>query len=379
MTQSEVRGKIIVVDDNARAQSVLQRILSREGHEVRGFESAKAGIEAARLEPPDLFVLDIDMPEMDGFEACRVLKADPQLGDIPVMFISGLDSAQDVVTGLEAGGVDYIAKPFHAAEIRARVVTHLRLHFLTERLEQVVEERTRELAAANQRLERLDHSKNDFLRRISHEMRTPLNGVFAVGQLALDQLPEGVEKIELTQLFDISQRRLGTLIDDALTLTTLELSPERFPASPTAVPGLLSRAAELAGKLPHQCELVRLDAPEDLEAVAVSGHPELLAKGLAALIQTSAELAERRGDIHLAAERDADWLLVTLRSTGRQVAESTLRDFGEVISQPLGGDIDEGLRTPLAAKIFELYGGELALANLSEPDGVLLSTRLHIV
>jgi len=120
-------GRLIVVDDNLDQLHILNTLLSDYGYNVRPFSKGLEAFATAEADPPDLFLLDITMPQIDGIALCRKLKAHPRLSGVPVIFISGLTEANMVVTGLEAGGVDYITKPFRVLEVHARVKTHLAL------------------------------------------------------------------------------------------------------------------------------------------------------------------------------------------------------------------------------------------------------------
>src|SRR5450432_1491834 len=194
--QLMVEGNIMIVDDNPANLKLLEDILRQHGYEVRSFPRGRLALAAADQEPPDLILLDINMPEMNGYEVCRQLKSSPRLADLPVIFLSALNAVEDKVKGFSSGGVDYISKPFQFEEVHARVETHLKLHNLqralkmhNERLEETVAARTLELARANERLTILDRSKSDFLNLISHEFRTPLHGLLAVGELILEEVP----------------------------------------------------------------------------------------------------------------------------------------------------------------------------------------------
>jgi DNA-binding response OmpR family regulator len=120
-------GNIMIVDDNPANLKLLEDILRRHAYEVRAFPRGRLALAAAEQEPPDLILLDINMPEMNGYEVCERLKANERLSDIPVIFISALNAIEDKVKGFRAGGVDYISKPFQFEEVQARVETHLKL------------------------------------------------------------------------------------------------------------------------------------------------------------------------------------------------------------------------------------------------------------
>jgi DNA-binding response OmpR family regulator len=120
-------GSIMIVDDSPANLKLLEDMLRQHGYEVQAFPRGKMALAAARQEPPDLFLLDINMPEMSGYEVCEQLKSNERLSGIPVIFLSALSSIEDKVKGFASGGVDYISKPFQFEEVQARVDTHLEL------------------------------------------------------------------------------------------------------------------------------------------------------------------------------------------------------------------------------------------------------------
>jgi PAS domain S-box-containing protein len=144
--------EILIVDDAPASLQLLNDILTRHGYRVRPASSGKLALRSVTAKMPDLILLDVIMPEMDGYEVCRRLKADERNRRIPVIFISASDEVTKKVEGFDAGGVDFLSKPLEAEEVLARVRTHLRLRDLTDHLEGEIRERTRELTVANQQL-----------------------------------------------------------------------------------------------------------------------------------------------------------------------------------------------------------------------------------
>src|SRR6187399_3424879 len=147
---SEQSASILIVDDTPANLQVLAGMLKDRGYKVRPVPSGKLALLAARRDPPDLILLDINMPDMNGYEVCEHLKADELLGGIPVIFISALTEQLDKVKAFATGGVDYITKPFQMEELHARVETHLKLR----RLQVELEESNRRMAKANSRMSR---------------------------------------------------------------------------------------------------------------------------------------------------------------------------------------------------------------------------------
>ena len=148
-----VPAEIMVVDDTQANLELLTTILSEHGYVVRPARSGELALKSATAKAPDLILLDVRMPGMDGFEVCRRLKLDSRTRPIPVLFISALVDMADKVKGFELGGLDYVTKPFNTKELLARVKTHLHLYELSQKLEQMVNERTAELVEANSELQ----------------------------------------------------------------------------------------------------------------------------------------------------------------------------------------------------------------------------------
>jgi diguanylate cyclase (GGDEF)-like protein len=146
-------GIILIVDDNPANLSVLSKVLKSSGLKVRVATDGKSAIEQVQYDPPDLILLDVKMPGIDGFQTCQCLKSNLNTQDIPVIFMTALADTEYKVKGLSLGAVDYITKPFQEVEVLARVRVHLQLRFLTQ---QVMEQSTA-LRQANQELQRLAH------------------------------------------------------------------------------------------------------------------------------------------------------------------------------------------------------------------------------
>src|SRR3954470_3203144 len=171
---------VLVVDDTPTNVKVLVEMLSREGYRVLVAREAESALEQARYAMPLVILLDVMMPGMDGFEACRRLKATPATADIPVIFMTALGDLEDKVKGFNAGGADYVVKPFEHEEVLARVRTQVHLRKLqldlahsNETLEEKVAQRTAELKSALTQIEslktRLEHENRYLQQEISEQ------------------------------------------------------------------------------------------------------------------------------------------------------------------------------------------------------------------
>lgn len=166
-------NRILIVDDSTTNLQLLMNLLTEQGYTVYPASDGKLALVFLQSTLPDLILLDIKMPGMDGFEVCRRLKADERSASIPVIFLSALEDERDKVKAFQAGGVDYITKPFQQEEMLARIRIHLRMCELTDRLEQEVNARTQDLMLANKKLEEEIAERN----QVEEELRN-LNNDF---------------------------------------------------------------------------------------------------------------------------------------------------------------------------------------------------------
>jgi two-component system sensor histidine kinase/response regulator len=379
---SLAQRNIMVVDDNPDNLKVLEDMLRRQGHEVCSFPRGRLALAAVTRKPPDLILLDINMPEMSGYEVCERLKSTDEASDIPVIFLSALNETEDKVKAFRSGAMDYISKPFQFEEVYARVETHLKLHDLqralkhqNEQLEEAVAARTVELADANERLTILDRSKNDFLNLISHEFRTPLNGLLGIGDLILAQMPSTVENNELQECFEHSRRRILSILDDALLLTQIDISGEKFRSVPVSLSAALSRAIESTIEF-AESRRVRLSLlPVDLDLVL--GDEDLLGRAFHALLEMAVKFSEEGETVRLAGEVAFDSVKVVIESEGRMIPGPAIPklfdifSIGEAITP--GGDL--GLGPPVACRILSLFGASVSVANRN-PSGIRLTVSL---
>lgn len=219
------KGNLLIIDDTLENLQLLANTLSNQGYQVRGAAKAQMAIRTARLSPPDLILLDIKMPDMDGYEVCERLKATEETCDIPIIFISALDEVMDKVRAFNVGGVDYITKPFQVEEVLARIEHQLTIQRLSkelkeknEQLQQEIQERRNaelQAAAANQ-------AKSEFLANISHELRTPLNAILGFSQVMNREPQLNREQREYLDIINRNGEQLLELINNILDLSKVE-------------------------------------------------------------------------------------------------------------------------------------------------------------
>jgi signal transduction histidine kinase len=289
------KGSILIVDDTPDNLWLLAEILADQGYEIRPTQKGTHALLSARTEPPDLILLDIKMPEMDGYAVCEQLKADERTRNIPVIFISALHDVMDKVKAFALGGVDYITKPFQAEEVSARVATHLSLQSLHKRLqeqntqlqqeilerqrveeeikryqehlEELVVQRTYELQNSNtllraknlelqqsqaalqkakEAIEVANHAKSEFIANINHELRTPLNIILGFIQI-LRYEPNCTEgQQESFKTIQRSGEHLLLIINDMLDLATIEARKLKLETDVFHFSNFLNNLVEMA-------------------------------------------------------------------------------------------------------------------------------------
>lgn len=201
LSTSEItNSEILIVDDTPNNLRLLSDMLSDRGYEVRKAIDGQMALTSAQVEPPDLILLDIVMPEIDGYGVCQALKSDPKTSHIPVIFLSALDDPLDKVKAFQVGGIDYITKPFQIEEVLARVHSQLTIRYLTQNLEAQVTKRTEELTQALQDLQEAElqlvqtekmATLGQLISGIAHEINNPIG--FIEGNL--DLVNKGVKHL----------------------------------------------------------------------------------------------------------------------------------------------------------------------------------------
>jgi len=233
----QANGTILIVDDNSANLGVLSDALSQEGFEVRVAKSGKMALERVKYALPDLILLDVMMPEIDGFETCRRLQAAPETKQIPIIFMTALSDTANKVEGFQLGAVDYITKPFQQEEVLARVKLHLKLHVLAEKLEEkntLLEQKVVEVSQAYEDLQQMQlkliqsekmSGLGQMAAGIAHEINNPIN--FISGNL--DYAQEYAQNLlKIVRLYQEDYANPTPRIQAAMDEVELEFVEEDF-------------------------------------------------------------------------------------------------------------------------------------------------------
>ena len=228
-----ISGNIFAVDDTPANLRLLNDILSRDGHSVRCTVDAADALQAALLDPPDMFLIDIVMPEVNGYELCHQIKGEPSLQEIPIIFISSLDDTRDKISAFEHGAVDYITKPFQMMEVLARVNAHLSLWIARREMQR-------------------------FSQLVAHDLRSPLSNILLSAQL-LQQDASLAE--DLSPQIEQTAESMSHIIDAMMVLAELH-----HPTPPLSKIDMLHIASQAVDMLAPMIRDVKaeIDIAEEL-------------------------------------------------------------------------------------------------------------------
>ncbi len=235
MNRKEDKAVILIVDDLLENLYILSHLLVKQGYEVRGVKNGQDAIDSINADQPDLILLDIGLPDMDGFEVCTHLKKNPVNIDIPVIFISAFNKTDDILHGFSVGGVDYITKPFIAEEVIARVHTQLVMSRMRIKLKQEVNVFEQKSKAAIEKAQESDRLKSAFLANINHEIRTPMNGILGFAELLKESKLNGEEQQEYISNIERSGSRMLNTIKNLIDISTIETGQLSLSFSDTSI------------------------------------------------------------------------------------------------------------------------------------------------
>jgi two-component system sensor histidine kinase/response regulator len=337
---------ILIVDDIPANLKILGAILEGEGFTVRPVLDGRMALQVAEKERPELILLDILMPGMDGFEVCRLLKENKNLNDVPIIFISALNDTNQIVKAFNSGGVDYITKPFHVEEVKSRVRTHLKLH------------------QQNKELQELNASKDKFFSIIAHDLRGPLGGLMGLTEAMTDDSLEMsvVENRSMMHTMSNLSRDIFNLLENLLEWSLLQrgltsLNPQVLSLRDVAAECILI-LAESARKKGIK---IAMDIP--IEQV-VFADINMLQTVIRNLVANAVKFTPRGGKIELSAKPvNGNTVEISVLDNGIGMSKSILDSLFHLDVQTnrrgTEGESSTGLGLQLCKEFLEKCGSDI--------------------
>ena len=345
-----VGRKILVVEDNEISRRILAGILKKQDLAVTSVDSGEAAIAAYPDLLPDMIILDVGLPGIDGFETCRQLIA--KYGDAlaPVLFVTGKDSDNDVATGFAAGGSDYVAKPVREKEVIARVRTHLFNRQLSHQRQTLLDDKSR------------------LMGMVAHDLRNPLASVLALSEFmrsgSAGELSTA-QKQMVKLIHEASKTMLG-LVNDLLDTSIIEDGQLILKRERQDLRGLVGLAVEMAmiSANPKGTEIKYTSAEYDVQAsVDASKFRQVIDN----LLSNAVKYSPQKSIITVEVKWGARGPIVSVRDQGPGIAESErgrlFHAYGKLSAKPTGGEQSTGLGLAISRKIIEAHGGLISAEN----------------
>jgi signal transduction histidine kinase len=344
------RQTVMIVDDTPTNIELLSESLG-DDYELIFATSGGDALELIQADKPDLLLLDVMMPGMDGYQLCTLLKGDPATRDIPVIFVTAMCQEEDEIKGLEMGAIDYVTKPISPHIVRARVKNHLELKRYRDLLE------TLSMAA--------DRAKKEFLRSISHELRTPLTPILGMTDLVLTSEEDDDKRKYLSLVQKAAMKLLG-IIEDLIETSRLEGDGVHLENSAFLLrPFLEAVVAELVPVAASKGLRLGMNLDAGLPE-AVSADQGMLRKVLNMVLGNAVKFTSRGEVLLEVGQRDADGtptLRFSVSDTGIGIAQGDLarifNDFTQSDGSVTRAYPGLGLGLTLARRITELMGGRI--------------------
>lgn len=362
MTDNGIRGtrtvRIAIVDDDPAVLAVLEGLLAREHYKLSLFTRGKQLLSAMHDVRPDVIVLDVKMPDMDGYEICRTLKANANTCDIPVIFLSGLSGDEDVAAAFHAGCVDYVTKPVRQQELLARLTTQVRLHLAHKRL-----------TDQHILLQEMETRRDTLVHMVAHDMRTPLQAILGHLQLlehdAIQHLDN--DSRESLTLALAATRKLSGLVTEMLDVSRMENRKLPIKAQPIEIRPFLENLIKVL-KTSKNGHAIAVQAEESCPRVFTD--PRLLERIVLNLIDNAMKYSPLGSEITLRAESGKDVVQLSVRDQGKGIPdahkEQVFEKFATFHNETGSALSTSGLGLAFCKLAVEQQGGLIGYNNLPE-------------
>jgi two-component system sensor histidine kinase/response regulator len=356
-------ARILVVDDQPANIQIVGAVLGKLGHEIIPASDGATALKRVALRMPDLILLDLLMPGMNGFEVCLQLKLNPEWKEIPVIFLSAADDKEMIVRALNSGGVDYITKPFNQAELISRVRTQLALKTARDQLKQLAED------------------KDELLGILAHDLKNYLGGMNMSAELMSRQI-ERFKDERMTQLLDNMIRSSSSAMAFVKEFLANSATDHGFTLKPIAV-NLTEIATAAVRQYQEAARLKKIKIQTDfpVEAVLVLADIFALDQVLDNLISNALKFSSPDKEIFVSVRSAGDHAECVIRDEGPgftvEDKEKMFRRYVRLSARPTGGEPSTGLGLSIVRKLVQGMNGELSCESIPE-NGATFIVRLPL-
>ncbi|MBT3450229.1 MAG: hybrid sensor histidine kinase/response regulator [Bacteroidetes Order II. Incertae sedis bacterium] len=354
--------RILIVDDTPENIQVLGAQLRKQEYMINVAQNGQQALDVAAKTKPDLILLDVMMPVMDGFTACKRLKENPETADIPVIFLTARIESQDVVKGLDLGGVDYVTKPFNAAELLQRVSTHLKIRDLQTSLE----DRVNELDAAAKIISRMARENESFLR---HELNNAISPVLGYADMLLKNPDLAVEKrIKWTQKIKSNAQGMGDLLNALRDLQALERGSHTLSKKPCDVEHLVME--EISNLEIQYGNGLKINFDSSCDSAEIHADPGFFPGVFRNLLKNAVEhvhvLPQTDQGLGVVMSDSEDTITVTIKNGGSPIPADLIPTFFEKFNSTKVSGGGTGLGTSYAHVVVTAHDGTIDVTSSTE-------------
>jgi two-component system, sensor histidine kinase and response regulator len=327
--------KVLIVDDVPENIQVLVHLLTEKGLKVNYAESGTKALKAIKNNIPDLILLDVSMPGMDGFEVCEKLKNDPLTAHIPVIFLTAKVDQQDIINGLEKGAVDYVTKPFNANELIKRIFTHLELKYNRDII-------TRQ----NEELSKLNDVKNQLFSVISHDMKNLFNNIL-FGTESLEKEIDSFEKKDIKHMAGLihdSAKNAYNLLENLLDWSRSQMQSIKYSPAKAEMLMLINQSVSLF-KPTARKKNITIEVESVGEFFQAYADLEMVKAVLRNLLSNAIKYSHPGGKIDITITEKASRIEVKIQDYGTGMSpevENKLRDVSQTSSSTPGTQNERG-------------------------------------
>jgi two-component system, sensor histidine kinase and response regulator len=361
------KSLILIVDDDVNNLQILGNTLRKNNMDILIATSGAMAMDYLKDYIPDLIVLDVMMPEMDGYELCKIIKQDKQYKEVPVIFLSALNSPSDIIKGLKVGAVDFIVKPFNTNTILYKINIQLELKRKTEELKSLnktlelkVNKRTEELSNANRELQQLDFLKSEFLKIISHEIRTPLNGIIGFSNILKEECKSDKVKLYL-DILDDSVSRLERFSLKALLYTQLKSEKYKLYTEDVDINKILKI---LQNNFKKKIDEKNLQIIYNDQVFLIKSEQNLIFETIESIFRNAIHHSPVNGKIFINFYNNGSEIVCSISDEGPGFSKKALKNLFRIF---IGGEENysngQGLDLALCKLIMNIHKGDIVVKN----------------